>query len=68
MNEHLKNLIKKRIREAVWDGMEKATNIHARENPYAANELLAQQLKNLNEITEKCFNDLNEHVLENLHE
>lgn len=68
MDNYLKGLIKDRIREAVWEGMEKATNIHARENPYAANELLMQQQKNLNFIAEKAFNDINEQVLENLHD
>lgn len=68
MDNYLKNLIKERIREAVWEGMEKASGVYARENPYTANELLEQQQGNLNLITEQCFSDINEQVLENLHD
>ena len=58
MNEYLEKRIKKIIREAVWQGMVLATNIHARENPYAATELLQQQQDNLNFLTDDIFSKI----------
>lgn len=55
MDEYLEKKIKKIIRENIWQGMEKASNIHSRENPYAATELLEQQQNNLNELTQVTF-------------
>lgn len=66
IDEYLKGIMKEIIREAIWEGMEKATGIHARENPYAAGELLEQQQANLNILTDKAYNDIEEQVLENI--
>ena len=58
MQQYLRKKIKKIIRENLWTAMEKASNIHARENPHAATELLEQQQENLNALTEKTFNEI----------
>ena len=59
MQEYLEKRIKKIIRENLWTAMEKASNIHARENPHAATELLEQQQQNLNDLTDNAFNEIN---------
>lgn len=64
MNEYLEKRIKKIIRENIWQGMEKASNIHARENPHAATELLEQQQVNLNTLTENTFDQISDLIPE----
>ena len=62
MDDYQKTLLKDRIREAVWEGMEIVSKVHARENPYAAGELLEQQQANLNRITDEAFKDIEDHL------
>ena len=42
--------------------MEIVSKVHARENPYAAGELLEQQQANLNRITDEAFKDIEDHL------
>ena len=56
------------IREALWEGMLRVADIHEKENPYRAAELIEQQSVSLNLLTEKAYRKIRQYLQEEDHD